>query len=117
MTDEIESQGNELSAEAKDISCLFELCKEDFPFITSKQQTINIGKFLHVSKICILPPWIRLIYFQDLEKTGIRRSDKRLSEFMAELDKIMVEEGTAGRSLNNLNLTNEVFSKCLLTEA
>ena len=48
MTDELESPNNKVSAEADEIDCLFELCKEDFPFITSKQQTINIGKFLTV---------------------------------------------------------------------
>ena len=40
-----------MTAEENDIDCLFELCKEDFPFLSSEQQTINIGKFLHVSQI------------------------------------------------------------------
>ena len=47
----MESPNNEMSVEAKEIDCLFELCKEDFPFITTQQQIINIGKFLHVSQI------------------------------------------------------------------
>jgi hypothetical protein len=51
LTDEMESPNSEMSAEAKEIDCLFELCKEDFPFITSQPQIINIGKFLHVSLI------------------------------------------------------------------
>ena len=48
---------------------------------------------------------------QDLEKTGIRRIDKRLSRFMEKLEKIMDEEGTHGRSLDKLTLNKEMFSR------
>ena len=51
LTDEIESLDKAMTAEENDIDCLFELCKEDFPFLSSEQQTINIGKFLQVSQI------------------------------------------------------------------
>jgi hypothetical protein len=46
-----------------------------------------------------------------LEKSGIRRNDKRLSRFMEKLEKIMDEEGTNGRSLDNLVLNKEMFSR------
>ena len=51
LTDELDNVDKAMTAEENDIDCLFELCKEDFPFLSSEQQTINIGKFLHVSQI------------------------------------------------------------------
>ena len=50
-------------------------------------------------------------HLQDLEKTGIRRNDRRLSRFMEKMEKIMDEEGTNGRSLDNLVLNKEMFSR------
>ena len=99
-----------MTAEENDIDCLFELCKEDFPFLSSEQQTINIGKFLHVSQIKEYPEQCHILC-QDLEKTGIRRTDKRLGRFMAALQKIVVEEGTKGQSVDNLNLNKEVYKR------
>jgi len=99
LTDELESPNNKLSAEADEIDCLFELCKEDFPFITSKQQTINIGKFL-----------------TELEKTGIRRNDKRLNGLVKKLEKILDEEGSTGRSLESLVLNKEVFRRVIQSD-
>ena len=55
MTEELEGVDKAMTAEEKDIDCLFELCKEDFPFLSSEEQTINIGKFLHVSQIKRIP--------------------------------------------------------------
>jgi len=96
LTDELENVDKAMTAEENDIDCLFDLCKEDFPFLSSEQQTINIGKFLH-----------------DLEKAGIRRTDKRLGRFMAALQKIVVEEGTKGQSVDNLNLNKEVYKRAI----
>ena len=53
-----------MTAEENDIDCLFELCKEDFPFLSSEQQTINIGKFLQVSQIWKYQKIVRDDYFE-----------------------------------------------------
>ena len=64
LTDEIESLDKAMTAEENDIDCLFELCKEDFPFLSSEQQTINIGKFLQVSQIWKYQKIVRDDYFE-----------------------------------------------------
>ena len=48
LTDEIDLE-RKVSAVEEELDCLFELCKEDFPFLSTEEQTINIGKFLNVS--------------------------------------------------------------------
>ena len=48
---------------------------------------------------------------QDLEKAGIRRTDKRLGRFMAALQQIVVEEGSKGQSVDNLDLNKEVYKR------
>ena len=48
MTDEVDTPN---SAEAEEIDCLFELCKEDLPFLNAQEQTLNVGRFLNVKII------------------------------------------------------------------
>ena len=67
-------------------SCLFELCKEDDIF--SKQAVIGMGKFIYVS----MEAWTAMtVHGQDLEKRGIRRTDKRLSTFLSLLKERLMQ--------------------------
>ena len=52
-----------------------------------------------------------MVLWQDLEKAGIRRTDKRLGRFMAALQKIVVEEGIKGQAVDNLDLNKEVYKR------
>ena len=68
-------------------SCLFELCKEDDIF--SKQPVIGMGKFIHVSITEV--GTAMTVFEQDLEKRGIRRTDKRLNTFLSLLKERLMQ--------------------------
>ena len=78
----------------EEIDLLFDLCKEDFPSLSSQESTINVGVFL-----------------TDLETTGIRRDDKRLASLMAELNKLKDQDNSFGPSVDNLNLNKDTFKR------
>ena len=94
LTDEAEDNQSENVEDETDL--LFELCKDDFPSLSS-QPTINVGFFL-----------------KDLETTGIRRDDKRLANLMTELNKLKDQDNSFGPSVDNLNLNKETFKRFLL---
>ena len=92
LTEEAEDDKNE-NVEVE-IDLLFDLCKEDFPSLSSQEPTINVGVFL-----------------TDLQTTGIRRDDKRLANLMAELNKLKDQDSSFGPSVDNLNLNKDTFKR------
>ena len=93
LTDEAEDDQDKGKVE-DETDLLFELCKDDFPALSSLEQTINVGTFL-----------------DDLETTGIRRDDKRLANLMADLNKIKDQDNSFGPCVDNLNLNKETFKR------
>ena len=79
--------------EDDDIELLFDLCKDDFP-LSSKEQTVNVGRFL-----------------KELEKTGLRRNDIRLSNLINLLNEIAITEGGDWSSIDNLHLNKDAFKR------
>ena len=84
----------------EEIDLLFDLCKEDFPSLSSQESTINVGVFLN-----------------DLETTGIRRDDKRLANLMAELNKLKDQDNSFGPSVDNLDLNKDTFKRWPIIKA
>lgn len=52
-------------------------------------------------------------WLKELERTGIRRTDKRLSSTMKNLRQFQEEDGSLGRALNCLKLNKEVFKRVI----
>ena len=94
MTEEAVDDQNENIEE--EIDLLFDLCKEDFPSLSSQESTINVGVFL-----------------TDLETTGIRRDDQRLASLMAQLNKLKDQDNSFGPCVDNLNLNKDTFKRYL----
>ena len=92
LTELVEDTKNENIEE--EIDLLFDLCKEDFPSLSSQESTINVGVFLN-----------------DLETTGIRRDDKRLANLMSELNKLKDQDNSFGPSVDNLDLNKDTFKR------
>ena len=92
MTEVAEDDKNQNIEE--EIDLLFDLCKEDFPSLSSQESTINVGVFLN-----------------DLETTGIRRDDKRLANLMSELNKLKDQDNSFGPSVDNLDLNKDTFKR------
>jgi len=100
LTDGGKETNNDLpKSTEEDIRCLFELCKEDDIF--SRQPVIDMGKFL-----------------QDLERRGIRRTDKRLATFTSHLHQFMKEDqeflqDTTFSSIESLSLNKGQFARAV----
>ena len=89
LTDEA---NNCSSKEDDDIELLFDLCKDDFP-ISSKEQTVDVKKFL-----------------KELSQTGLQRDDQRLQNLIKELSEIAQQEDNS-TSLDALKLNLSAFKK------
>ena len=91
LTDE--NQDDLGGQEDDDIDLLFDLCKEDFP-LSTKEQTVNVKTFL-----------------RDLEKTGLKKDDKRLQDLMKKLKDIGDQDESNLSSMDNINLNRENFKR------
>ena len=91
LTDE--NQDDLGGQEDDDIDLLFDLCKEDFP-LSTKEQTVNVKTFL-----------------RDLEKTGLKKDDKRLQDLIKKLKDIGDQDESNLSSMDNINLNRENFKR------
>ena len=89
LTDEA---NNCSSKEDDDIELLFDLCKDDFP-ISSKEQTVDVKKFL-----------------KELSQTGLQRDDPRLQNLIKELSDI-AQQADNSTSLDALKLNLSAFKR------
>ena len=78
--------------EDEDIGLLFDLCKDDFPLLSSSQ-TVNVGGFLH-----------------ELLKTGLTRDDPRIQNLMMELSNLKILQRLDG--IDQLKLNKTDFKRC-----